>query len=239
MRGGADPRPRARQDVSGLGVRPWAPMFHVQLRRFPHSAQAFNLTAERLHEIVLEPWARGAVLELGDRRWVPSETKLIVLEGPFLDASRLSLGRGWAAALNGGENVTERVLGALQTGVATEGASAAVSALVGEVLQLAGRGPVSLASLWSLTEAQFQGWPASSTLAAAERVAVQLLGAGAVGLYRRAPDGVCEPVPDEQLEPVLRARHSWTATGENTVQLIARVSPVDSGAGADPGAPAG
>ncbi len=90
-------------------------MFHVQLRRFPHSAQAFNLTKERLHETLLHPWARGGVVELGDRRWVPSETKLIVLEGPSLDASRLSLGRGWAAALSSGENVTERVLGGLET----------------------------------------------------------------------------------------------------------------------------
>lgn len=210
-------------------------MFHVQLRRFPHCAQAFNLTEERLHETVLAPWVRGAVLELGDRRWVPSETKLIVLEGPSLDASRLSLGRGWAAALSSGENVTARVLGGLDTGVASGESAAAMSSLAAEVLQLAGRGPVSLASLWSLTEARFEGSPASSTLAAAERVAAQLLGAEVVDLYRPTPEGRGEPVPAEQLESVLRAHHSWTAIGESIVWLIARAGPANprDGSGAD------
>jgi len=86
---------------------------------------------------------------------------------------------------------------------------------------------VSLASLWSLTEGQSEGWPASRTLAAAEHVAAQLLGAGYVDLYRRAHGGERELVPDEQRESVLRARQSWTVTGESTVQLIARTGEAD------------
>jgi len=210
-------------------VKLCTPLFHVQLRRFPYSAQAFNLTDQRLHQTVLEPWVRGAVVELGDRRWVPGQTRLTVLEGPSLDASRLSLGRGWAAAVSSSEEVTERVLGGQETEVTPGDAAAALSSLMGEVLLLAAREPVSLERVWSLTEAQSAGWPASSTLAAAEHVAAELLAARQVDLCRRAPDGECHPVSDEQLKAWLGARQSWTAAGESTVYLIAREG--EAGAG--------
>ncbi len=209
-------------------------MFHVQLRRFPYSAQAFNLTYERLQETVLVPWAHGTVVELGDRRWIPGQTKLTVLEGPSLDASRLSLGRGWAAAVSSSTDVTERVLGGQEAGVAPGDASAALSSLVAEVLMLAARGPVSLAHVWSLAEAQAQGWPASSTLAAAEHVAAELLAAGQVDLCRLSHDG-SHAVCDDERKSVLCERLSWTATGQSTVHLIARKDDAGVGGAADEG----
>ena len=84
-------------------------MYHVELRKFPNSACAFNLTEAELRKIT-EPWSQDRWIELGERKWNPYEAKLIVLEGPHLPVEDLAMGRGWSNAQRHGEDVTERVL---------------------------------------------------------------------------------------------------------------------------------
>ncbi len=82
---------------------------HVELRQFPHNMCRFNLSAGELRAIV-EPWAHGEWVEVGERKWSPHQAKLTVLEGPELAMEQLTMGRGWRAAQRQGEDVTERVL---------------------------------------------------------------------------------------------------------------------------------
>lgn len=73
-------------------------------------ARAFNLDEEKLQAEILDPWMRGRVIMLGDRDWEPRDSKLIVLEGPELQDTDLSMGRGWSNAERVSENVTRRLV---------------------------------------------------------------------------------------------------------------------------------
>lgn len=84
-------------------------MFHVELRKFPHTACSLNLSEGELSRIV-RPWSHGQWIELGERKWNPQEARLTVLEGPHLAVEDLAMGRGWRNAQRQGEDVTERVI---------------------------------------------------------------------------------------------------------------------------------
>jgi hypothetical protein len=86
--------------------------FHVEVSSGLQRARAFNLSAEEVRRLVLEPWLAQRLFELGDRRWDPEETELRVLEGRHLSNPELSFGQGWANAERASEDVTARVLGA-------------------------------------------------------------------------------------------------------------------------------
>jgi hypothetical protein len=85
-------------------------VFHVELRRFPHSARAFNLSERELVTRVLEPWLQGEEFEFAERRWNPTRCDLQILEGERLRPDELSIGRGWQNALRSASDVTERML---------------------------------------------------------------------------------------------------------------------------------
>jgi hypothetical protein len=86
-------------------------MYHVELRHFPHNAWRFNLSEQDLAAIV-QPWVREQVVDVGERKWSPHLAKLTILEGPKLDVTELSMGRGWRSAQRRSEDVTQRVLDA-------------------------------------------------------------------------------------------------------------------------------
>jgi len=86
-------------------------VYHVELRQFPHNLCRFNLAAEELRAIV-DRWARGEWIELGERKWNRHQAKLTILEGPQLPMEQLSMGRGWRAAQRQSEDVTARVIAA-------------------------------------------------------------------------------------------------------------------------------
>jgi hypothetical protein len=87
--------------------------FHVEISSgFRQRARAFNLDETKLRDTVLDPWMSGRPIALGDKEWEPRDCTLIVLEGPELDDTDLSMGRGWANAEKTGENVTRRLLDA-------------------------------------------------------------------------------------------------------------------------------
>jgi hypothetical protein len=84
--------------------------FHVEISRGFRHARAFNLDAEALRSTILDPWVRGRVIMLGDRDWVPKDSRLRILEGPELAETDLSMGRGWSNAERTAENVTRQLI---------------------------------------------------------------------------------------------------------------------------------
>ena len=85
-------------------------MFHIELRRFPHVARAFNLTEDQLRVRILVPWVRGHAVELDDRRWAPDRARLTIYDAPQIAAEDRGLGRGWSTVTRVGEDVTARLL---------------------------------------------------------------------------------------------------------------------------------
>jgi hypothetical protein len=71
-------------------------VFHVELRRFPHVARAFNLPEDQLRVRIVLPWVRGLPVELDDRSFTPDRTRLTIYEGPQVAAEERGLGRGWS-----------------------------------------------------------------------------------------------------------------------------------------------
>jgi hypothetical protein len=103
-------------------------MYHVELRQFPHNFCRFNLSEQELRETILNAWARGEWIELGERKWSPHQASLTVLEGPELPVEQLSMGRGWRNAGRQSRNITEQLL---TTARAATGASDATRAGAG------------------------------------------------------------------------------------------------------------
>jgi hypothetical protein len=91
-------------------------MYHVELRQFPHNFCRFNLTERELRETILDAWAQGGWIELGERKWSPHQATLTVLESPRLPVEQLSMGRGWRNAGRQGRNVTEQLLATARAG---------------------------------------------------------------------------------------------------------------------------
>ncbi|HET7121608.1 MAG TPA: hypothetical protein VFI17_10240 [Solirubrobacterales bacterium] len=100
--------------------------FHIEVRSGLRHARSFNLTAEELRQTVLEPWLSGRPVQLGDRKWDRDDSDLRILEGPELSNPELSFGQGWANAERGGEDATQRVLGAAQESRASAAGPAAL-----------------------------------------------------------------------------------------------------------------
>ncbi|HEY1853393.1 MAG TPA: hypothetical protein VGG40_02295 [Solirubrobacterales bacterium] len=86
--------------------------FHVEISGGINHARAFNLSEAVVQRSILDPWLDQRPIELGDRKWLPAESQLRILEGPELSNPELSFGNGWANAERGGEPVTERLLDA-------------------------------------------------------------------------------------------------------------------------------
>jgi hypothetical protein len=85
--------------------------FHVEISATAlRHARAFNLGESELRSEIVQPWMTNQMIELGDREWLPEESKLTVLEGRRLEGPDLGMGQGWSNALRTAEDVTRRVL---------------------------------------------------------------------------------------------------------------------------------
>lgn len=124
-------------------------MYHVELRQFPHNFCRFNLTERELRETVLDAWAHGEWIELGERKWSPHQANLTVLEGPQLPLEQLSMGRGWRNAGRGGQDVTERMLATARAAIGTPGG--ALTGAVAASSAVGGAGEQSPREAGSLT----------------------------------------------------------------------------------------
>ena len=107
-------------------------VFHLELRRFPHSTHAFNLAESQLHDVLLA-WVAGRAVEVGEHRWAPDQATLTIIQGPVLPADQISLGRGWSAARRSGRDVTERLLRVV-AGAGGADAGGERAAVVGDAL---------------------------------------------------------------------------------------------------------
>jgi hypothetical protein len=101
--------------------------FHIEISSGIRHARVFNLSAEEVRQTVLDPWLSKRTVMLGDRKWNPEESELRVLEGPELSNPELSFGQGWANAERSADDVTARVLRAVQE---SRGAGAGPAALM-------------------------------------------------------------------------------------------------------------
>ncbi len=83
--------------------------YHLEIRDFPRNVNRFNMSGTEIG-VVLLAWAQERVFELADQKWNPQTAEMIVLEGPEIPVSGLSMGRGWPTAMREGDDVTARVL---------------------------------------------------------------------------------------------------------------------------------
>ncbi len=84
--------------------------FHVEISAGINHARAFNLSEDVVQRSIVDPWIDKRTIELGDRKWMPQESELRILEGPELSNPELSFGQAWSNAERRGEFVTERLL---------------------------------------------------------------------------------------------------------------------------------
>jgi hypothetical protein len=207
-------------------VRAFRVVFHVELRRFPHNTHAFNLAEAELRRVVLDPWSRGEAVELGERRWQVDQTRLTIIEGPELAGAQLSMGRGWAAALRQGHDVTAPLLSA----AAQAAARVAPISLPGPpyedfcraLLGLSAEAPVAVDQACRLANLWYPNWRVSDRLAVAERAVRDLLEQGLAALCHSPRPPEVEPsVPPGEVEALLLAWESWVTGERPTIYLRA------------------
>jgi hypothetical protein len=165
-------------------------MFHVELRRFPHVARAFNLTQEELDERIVTPWVGGVPVQLDERAWEPAKARLSIYEGPEIRAVDMGLGRGWATATRAGANVTARVL---------EEARASVQRFKGALTRR-----MTLVEVVALAAERHPQARVSDRLALAERAVWELLHEGRISLV-----GPAGPVGRDEWGPTLLDWATW------------------------------
>lgn len=182
-------------------------MFHVELRQFPHVARSFNLSEDELRERIAGPWARGEVIELGERRWAPERARLTVVEGPRLRDDEIGMGRGWSNATRGGADVTERVLGALRA-AEPAGIDVELADFKREVLAQTATGRIGLHQVVWLANSRHPERRVSERVALAEQAVWELLHERRL---RMLSDGAEQPVAVEQpqWQPTLLAWATW------------------------------
>ena len=156
-------------------------MFHVELRQFPHSTRAFNLSREQLDARILMPWVRGTPVQWAERRWSPDRAKLAIYEGPELATEEMGMGRGWASVTRSGEEVTRRLLTEARDAVASP---PALGELKEQLVARAGDGPLGLSAVLDLAGQLESGLSANERVALANRAIWDLLQEGRLDLRR-------------------------------------------------------
>jgi hypothetical protein len=179
-------------------------MFHVELRQFPSTGRAFNLSVDELRERVLGPWLSGRPVELNERRFSPQKAKLTIYEGRRLGPEEIGLGRGWANVTRSGQEVTQRILSQARQTAANEDPLTRFKQELMDALEV----DLPVRAVLALADERYPGTRASERLALAERAVWELLHAGAIELTRNG--GTVAP---EEWQPLLLAWETWTQTG--------------------------
>jgi hypothetical protein len=151
------------------------------MRQVPHNACRFNLSEAQLRPIV-DPWVLEKLVDFGERKWMPYQARLTILEGPEMAPQQLTMGRGWRTAQRQCEDVTARVLAAASTaaeeaaaqgpaGPKGDGAGTLADPLaVGvQIAGLLGPDAAALLAAWRAAASSSPGLAPSDALAAAER----------------------------------------------------------------------
>jgi hypothetical protein len=186
-------------------------VFHVELRRFPHVARAFNLSAEQLDARIVAPLVHGRSVELDERRFAADKTRVKIYEGPAIAAEDRGLGRGWSLVTRDGEDVTTKLLDAARQRHHESSREGILPGLKQELVAAArGRDGVNLAAVVTLAAGTQAGRRSSEALALAEQAVWELLHEGTVTLVRED-----EEVPREEWESVLLLWEAWAASGSD------------------------
>jgi len=212
-------------------------VYHLELRKFPHTACRFNQSEREVLAIALA-WVKGEWVEQGERKWNPQEATLTVLEGPELAMSELAMGRGWRKAQRSGQDVTERVLAAARAGAASNAAAAGAvpadpsqaadllaDSLGLELLALLADRELAPVRAWELACTRLDGGSAAEGLALAERAVRSLLRRGLIGVRRRAEGegpGEDPELTAEEIEVALAAAETWSAADAPGAVVLAR-----------------
>ncbi len=166
-------------------------MFHLELRRFPRLARAFNLSEQELHERFVARWVADRPIVLDEREWTREKTQLTIYEARKVAADERGMGRGWSIVTRSGKDVTASVLEA----------AAEASPLAELKRRLLEAAPLKLGETVTLGRAS----RASERLALAEQAVWELLHEERLELVR---DGA--GLDREQWQPLLLEWASWS-----------------------------
>jgi hypothetical protein len=192
-------------------------VFHVELRRFPHVARAFNVSEDELRTRYVIPWVRGEPISLGDRPWTADKkTRLTIYEAPTIAAEDRGLGRGWSTVTRGGQDVTTTVLDDARKVIAPP---ISVSELKVSLLAAIERGPVTLSEAVALAGRRGR---ASERLAVTEQAVWELLHE-----RRLVVTQADEPVGNDRWESLLLAWEAWSDPQSAVALIVAPPAPLD------------
>ena len=189
-----------------------APVYHLELRSFPHVARVFNLDREALDTRFVKPWAAGEMIDHDDQRWAPEKTRLKVLESPDVVESKLGLGRGWGEATRRSRDVTETVLAEIHRGAE---ARPEVEALKGAIAEVA-TAPVGFPDVMALAAAAHPLWRASEQLSLAEQAVWEMLHQERLQML-----GDGGPLRAERWQEIVLSWATWSGATEPEIRLRA------------------
>ena len=191
------------------------PVYHLELRAFPHVARVFNLDREGLDTRFLAPWAAGEPIAQDDRRWPADKTKLTVMLGPEVGTEARGLGRGWGEVTRTGEDVTEAVLAEIHRGA---DARPEVETLQAVLAETATRADLTFADVVVLAAAAQPGRRVSEQLALAEQAVWEMLHRETLQLL----DGDLQPVARERWPEIVLSWSTWAGAGGPAIRLRSR-----------------
>jgi hypothetical protein len=197
------------------------PVYHVELRDFPHLARVFNLDRETLDAGYLRPHVAGEMIEYDDRRWPAEKTKLTVFTGPEVGVAQRSMGRGWGEVTRRGTDVTETVLAEVHRGADARPEVEALKDVMTEVA--AGAGGLRFPDAMALAVAGHPTWRASEQLSLVEQTVWEMLHREQLVMV----DGDAEPVARDRWQVVLLSWETWA--GASGPELRLRVLASESG----------
>jgi hypothetical protein len=183
-------------------------MFHIELRQFPTTSRAFNLSAEDIHRRFVEPWIAGEKIQLDEHRFSAEKAKLKIYEGRELRPDEMGFGRGWGNVTRTGADVTDRVLEQAVAQSAPTIREQAIRELKAQLLVRAARAPVSFPEAMALSGDGQVGWRVSERMGVAEQAVWELLHADGLRLTR---DGT--EVPKPEWEGLVLAWETWRDAG--------------------------
>jgi len=186
-------------------------VFHVQLRQFPHSARAYNLSRTELEQRFTRPWATGLEVATEDRKWTRDKARMTIYESRPLRTDEIAIGRGWGNVEREGTDVTERELAAVRPGPAAarpRGESLALAAVKDELVSLTGIAPIPVSRAVSLARIAAPGARASERLAVAEQAVWELLHERRIDLVRAGAEQ--QPLPEAEWEQLMLSWTTWT-----------------------------
>jgi hypothetical protein len=184
-----------------------APVYHLEMRSFPHVARVFNLDRETLDTRFVKPWKAGEMIDYDDRRWAPDKTKLTVFEGAELSVAARGLGRGWGEVTRSSRDVTETVVAEISRGADARPDVDALKDAIAEVAD--GEQPIDFPDVVALAVAAHPLWRASEQLSLAEQAVWEMLHQHRLEMLRNG-----DAVPAEGWQDVVLRFVTWAGLRE-------------------------